>query len=757
MKIFSLIIAPILWLIFLPLILIFLLSTAIGKIFKKSIKEKKLPGLDSVSIVIVNYNGKALLKECLPSVLEEAERFQGQTEIIVVDNGSEDGSAEFLKENFQKVKVIELEKNYGFGKGANIGIEKSCNDIVILLNNDMKVERGFINNILKPFSHPDVFSATAQIFFEDPKKRREETGKTRGRWEKGFLKVWHADPVKEEGFVLYSGGGSTAYRRDIFLEIGGFDEIYYPFYVEDLDISYSAWKRGWKSVLVPESIVVHKHRGTIGRFYKEKEIEEILLKNNILFVWKNISNPLMLLQHWFYLPVHIIKKSLDGKNGFGVLMKCLLYIPAILKRRLKESVHSRNSDKKILSLSRKNLINEEGSMRILFLTPYYPYPPIHGISRVYNLIKKLSKNNEIYLLSFDDGFEDETQKIEMEKFCKEVKVVNRTHAVIKNITSINPTPVIEFSSKSMEEALNEMIERVEPHILQIEYTHLAHYVKKIKNQSPLTFLTEHDISFEFFKRKARVESNLMKKIWTLWEFLRMYHFETRIIKKFDGIFAVSERDAEVLKRFLKEKVFDCAPNGVDTEYFSYRGINGREKSSILFVGYFLHPPNVDAILYFAKEIFPIIKDEEKEIKVYVVGAYPPLEVLNLSEIGFKVTGKVPETRSYYQEKMVFIAPIRFGAGVKLKVLEAMSCGIPVVSTSLGAEGIPCENGRDIMIADKKEEFAEKILNLLKDENLWKKISENGRKLVEEKRSYDAIAKNMDEVYRRKLESLWSRR
>jgi glycosyltransferase involved in cell wall biosynthesis len=305
--------------------------------------------------------------------------------------------------------------------------------------------------------------------------------------------------------------------------------------------------------------------------------------------------------------------------------------------------------------------------------------------------------------------------------------------------------------------MGKMIERVEPHILQIEYTHLAHYVKKIKNQSPLTFLTEHDISFEFFKRKARVESNLMKKIWTLWEFLRMYHFETRIIKKFDGVFAVTERDGEVLKRFLREKVFDCAPSGVDTEYFSYRGINGREKSSILFVGYFLHPPNVDAILYFAKEIFPIIKDEEKVIKVYVVGAYPPLEVLNLSEIGFKVTGKVPETRDYYQEKMVFIAPIRFGAGVKLKVLEAMSCGIPVVSTSLGAEGIPCENGRDIMIADKNEEFAEKILNLLKDENLWKKISENGRKLVEEKRSYDAIAKNMDEVYRRKLESLWSRR
>ena len=751
MRIFSLLIAPILWLIFLPLIFILLIPTAIGRLFKKSVKERKLPRLDSVSIVIVNYNGMELLKECLPSVFEEAERFSGHTEIIVVDNGSEDGSAEFLKENFKKVKVIELEKNYGFGKGANIGIEKSSNDIVILLNNDMKVEKEFINHILKPFSHPDVFSATAQIFFEDPKKRREETGKTRGRWEKGLLKVWHSDNIKEPCFVLYSGGGSTAYRRDMFLELGGFDDIYYPFYVEDLDISYCAWKRGWKSVLVPESIVIHKHRGTIGRFYKEKDIENILLKNNILFVWKNISNPLMLLQHWFWLPMHIIKKNLDGKDGFRVLTKCFLFLPAILKRRLKESIYSKNSDKKILSLSRKSLLKNGKPLRILFLTPYYPYPPIHGISRVYNLIKKLSKNNEIYLLSFDDGFEEEAQKREMEKFCKEVKVVNRTHAVIKNITSINPTPVIEFSSKSMEEALNEMIERIEPHIVQIEYTHMAQYVRN--HLPPLFFLTEHDISFEFFKRKAKVERNLMKKIWTLWEFLRMYHFETRIMKKFDGVFAVSEKDGEVLKKFLPEdKVFDCAPNGVDTEHFFYCGINGREKFSILFVGYFLHPPNVDAILYFAKEIFPIIKREEKEVKVYVVGAYPPLEVMSLSEIGFKITGKVPETRDYYQEKMVFIAPIRFGAGVKLKVLEAMSCGIPVVSTSLGAEGIPCEDGKEIMIADKKEEFAEKVLCVLKDENLWKKLSENGRRLVEEKRSYEAIAKNMEEVYRKKLES-----
>lgn len=231
-------------------------------------KADEAVSLDAVSLVIPTWNGRDHLARNLSSVVD-ALAGNPNHEIIVVDNGSDDGTVEFLGQNFPGVRVLACERNLGFGEGSNAGFRAARNDIVVLLNNDMRVDEGFLAPLLDGFRDARVFAVTAQIFFSDPNKRREETGLVHGQWLNGRLRLNHIADEDITGLfpTFYAGGGSTAYDRRKFLELGGFDEILKPFYVEDTDVSYQAWKRGWLILYAPGSIVYHEHRGTIGKHF----------------------------------------------------------------------------------------------------------------------------------------------------------------------------------------------------------------------------------------------------------------------------------------------------------------------------------------------------------------------------------------------------------------------------------------------------------------------------------------------------------
>jgi GT2 family glycosyltransferase len=232
------------------------------------------PNTTSASIVIPNWNGRDLLEKYLPSVIAAAQRLAG-SEVIVVDNGSTDSSATFVAEWFPDVRIVALPRNLGFGGGSNAGFRAAANDIVVLLNSDMRVEPDFLAPLLAGFREPGTFSVSCQIYFSDPEKRREETGLTENWWQNGSLRVRHRDdPAIQDLYpCAYGGGGSCAYDRRKFLELGGFDGLLAPFYLEDNDLGYQAWKRGWKNFYQPLSVVYHEHRGTIGRSFNEAYIQ----------------------------------------------------------------------------------------------------------------------------------------------------------------------------------------------------------------------------------------------------------------------------------------------------------------------------------------------------------------------------------------------------------------------------------------------------------------------------------------------------
>lgn len=293
----------------------------------------------TVTVQILNWNGRALLEECLPSVVDAVARAGPSHELVVVDNGSSDGSVKFLQDRFPTVRVLALDRNYRFSEGNNIGARQCANDIIVFLNNDMIVDRDFLAPLVAGFHRdPQRFAVTSQVFLADPARPREETGRTRGRFSNGFVELWHEhvpDGTMGEFAVLWAGGGSSAVDRRKFLELGGFDRLYEPFYVEDADLSYAAWQRGWSSVMASSSKVIHKHRATSRPHFGDRFVDNTIRRNLYLLVWKNFTSLRLLFTHFLYLPRTHARSASQNGAWFEIqaFLGAVRRLPAVCARR----------------------------------------------------------------------------------------------------------------------------------------------------------------------------------------------------------------------------------------------------------------------------------------------------------------------------------------------------------------------------------------------------------------------------------------
>jgi O-antigen biosynthesis protein len=314
------------------------------RVLRRPRKELIPAGISSVTIQILNWDGLHLMKECLPSVVDAVRRhleLSGlKPEIFVVDNGSGDGSVDYLKVHFPDVRVMTLDRNYGFSIGNNKGFQSVQSDVVVLLNNDMLVAPDFLQPLLAPLADSSVFAVASQIYFQDPSRRREETGKTKGAFEKGFFRLWHDQVLPSEEKcaalpIFWAGGGACAVDMRKLKAIGGFDTLYHPFYVEDTDLSWQAWKRGWKSLFAPQSHVVHKHRGTSRPRFGDAFVDSTTRRNQFLFVWKNVTEPRLILRHVIALPrIHgraILQKG--ARSEIHSYVRAVVRLPFALWRR----------------------------------------------------------------------------------------------------------------------------------------------------------------------------------------------------------------------------------------------------------------------------------------------------------------------------------------------------------------------------------------------------------------------------------------
>lgn len=283
----------------------------------------------NVSIVIPNWNGKELLQKHLPAVLRAA----GRSEVIVVDDASTDDSARLLQHTFPRVKVIQKDRHEGFASTVNVGASRAAGEVVVLLNSDCEPEKDFIQKLLVHFDDPNVF-AVACMDKSIEGGRVTLRGRGIAKWRRGYF-------IHERGEVdttttAWVSGGSGAFRKSVWQKLGGMDELFDPFYWEDIDLSYRALKAGYRLVFEPKSVVKHFHEeGNIVRTYSRSFVQTIAYRNQFQFIWKNVSDVNIVISHCLWTPVFMLRalSRLDFPFLMGYI-RAILRLPNIVRHRV---------------------------------------------------------------------------------------------------------------------------------------------------------------------------------------------------------------------------------------------------------------------------------------------------------------------------------------------------------------------------------------------------------------------------------------
>lgn len=311
-----------------------------------------------LSIVIPTFNGRVLLEEFLPSVAEACRRYDGETEVFVVDDGVMDDTAVFLKERHPGIRYLGLEKNRGYGTACNFGIQRSAHDIVVLLNNDVRLTEDFLTHIPAHFDHEDVFAVRMRVLDFDAASRdlREAPPPVwiRGEFKFGFIYVpsrktcrLEESPVGPCAFNV--SAGAFAFEKKKWNALGGFDSLFLPFYAEETDIAYRALKRGWKIIYEPRCLAYHRGSGfTIRKTKKRWYVTLIGERNRYFLVWKNMTDWRYLVAHIFFLPFRLLRNLLTGDiASFAAFFCALSRLGVVLNRRRRERREAKLTDRMI--------------------------------------------------------------------------------------------------------------------------------------------------------------------------------------------------------------------------------------------------------------------------------------------------------------------------------------------------------------------------------------------------------------------------
>ena len=731
----------------LPWLLLLATDVAFKVLGRRRAPNDRAPRTHAASVVIPNWNGRDLLEKYIPSVVA-AMQGHPDNEIIVVDNASADGSVALLAAKFPQVRVISLPRNLGFGGGSNTGFQHAKNDIVVLLNSDMQVEPDFLAPLLAGFNHPSVFAVSCQIFFPDAAKHREETGLTQGWWENGGLRVTHRnDPQVDRAFpCFYPGGGSGAYDRAKFLELGGFDDLFHPFYVEDTDLGMSAWKRGWRVFYEPRSRVWHQHRATIGKKFSRRFIDSTVQKNLLLFCWKNIHEPARFTAHIFFSWAGALLGVALGDSmerpGCLALWKAFLQLPGAMAARWRARSLAVISDTEAFRrpmagyFRDRFLIDPKSPVparpRVLFLSPYPICPPHHG-GAVFmgQTCRELAKLVDLSLLVMVDQDKEIAPHAELAAVCRSAHYYVRPQQNVHSFGTLDPHAVHEFGQRDAEWMIQREIYLREIDVVQHEYLQLAQYRGEYRNIAQ--FLFEHDVYFQSVGTILPQIRGLYAQLAARYEYLRSLRYELRMLPLFDGVQYCSKVNAEFVYDHapaLRATGRDDLRSGVTvSEYVPV--LAGRKPYTMLFLGSFRHAPNKDALYWLVNHSLPLILAAEPRARLTVIGSDPPPRY-SLPDFGDAVDlrGYADDIMTPLAEHAVFVCPILSGSGIRVKLMESFACGIPVVSTRIGAEGLAETDGDLCRLADTPEEFAKAVIDLFVEPEKATAMADRARREIE---------------------------
>lgn len=402
-------------------------------------------------------------------------------------------------------------------------------------------------------------------------------------------------------------------------------------------------------------------------------------------------------------------------------------------------------------------------MKLLFLTPQLPYPPYQGTTlRNFNILKNLAGQYEIHLLTFG-----ERSALDGSPLCDLVTRVELTplprRALLQRAaeTFSHPLPDMarRLASPALEQKLRALLAENSYVALQIEGIEMANaWLEARRARSPQTLrVVFDDHNAEWTLQRTAYETDRQNPrrahaaLYSRIQTGKLRAFERAVCLAADAVVAVSEPDAQALTALDARIRPIVIPNGVDVEqYVPSDAVCAKPLAewSLVFTGKMDFRPNIDAAVWFARDILPRVRQHIPLAHIVFVGQKPAPAVTALNKWpGVEVTGMVPDTRPYIADAAVYVVPLRMGSGTRLKMLEAMAMGKAIVSTSFGAAGIECVNEREVLIADTAQEFADAVVSLLRDRARAQQMGARARQLAVEKYDWRQLAAKFDEIYK----------
>ncbi len=638
-----------------------------------------------VSIIVPVFNNLKYTHQCLVSVFQNTG--YANYEIIVVDNASSDDTPVYLKNlKDDRVRVISNETNQGFVDACRQGVVAAKGSYLLFLNNDTEVQPGWLSSLVDTFyRYPDCGAAGAKLVYPDG--RLQEAGAIIFNDGYGWNFGRGLNP-NDPRFcyvreVDYCSGAALMVSRTAWDATGGFDMRYAPAYYEDTDLCFALRRESFKVYYQPQCIVIHHEGMTAGnRLDSGFKRYQELNREKFVEKWRDVL------------------ASQFANDAANVRMAA-----------------ERNKEKSVLIVDR-NL-------------PFYDRAS--GARRLLEIIKILLQNRfHVSLLSASANLESQYRP-ELELMGVEVFAGYREAAQKAGVNTPDDDPSPYYQQILHERKFDYAL---------IEFWDTAEFfMPLLRKFSPATEIIVDTIDLHYVRELREAEINRDTVMQEL--ALGTKASELEVYSQADRLWVVTNDEKTLLAEHIDQIPIDVVPNIHDVEDAP---ASFKETQDLLFVGNFNHTPNCDGLTWFCEEVLPRVKSKLPDVKLQVVGNRADIAVAHLASDDISIEGYVPSLRQYLKTSRISVNPLRFGAGMKGKIGQALAHGLPVVTTSIGAEGMSLQHGQHALIADDAEQFAEQILALYDNRALWEKLAQNGLAHVKANWSSERIGSDLQRIF-----------
>jgi GT2 family glycosyltransferase/glycosyltransferase involved in cell wall biosynthesis len=616
-----------------------------------------------VSVVIPTYGNWAYTRRCLESI--EVNLPATPFEVIVVDDASPDDAADRVAA-CAGVRLVRAPRNLGFVGACNLGAENARGELVLFLNNDTEVQRNWLDALVDVVeTRPDVGLVGSKLVYPDGSLQEcggivwaDGTG-----WNYGRNQVADVPQYKTLRDVDYVSGAALMVRRELFERVGGFDTRYSPAYYEDTDLAFAVRAAGYRTMVQPESVVVH-HEGITNGTDLSSGVKRHQELNRTVFVDK-----------WAVQLADHLPEASPGNLWLG-------------RQRTKDG--HRGGIVLVVDHQVPRTDEDSGSIRM---------------AAILELLVSLGER--VVFFPLNNALPERYTSWLHNSGVTVVVGVGEQAEFLRDAG-----PELRVALLSRPHIAWQLLEQIREHAPDcfIAYDTVDLHFLRLGRQAELAAALGEPAKETMLRRRAEV----------------LREQELGLVRTTDITFTVSEVERELLSELVPAARVEVLSN-VHPAHPGTARPDGR--SGVLFVGSFDHVPNRDAVKWLVGEIMPLVRRRRPDVVAHIVGSNPPAEVLELAGDGVVVHGWVADLGPVYEAAQAVIAPLRFGAGVKGKVGESLSRGVPVVATSLAAEGMHLTHGEDVLLGESSEELADQLVTLLGDEKLWTALSTAGKDAV----------------------------